>query len=200
MDKDVERIIEEWFELHDDGEFAMQSPSSPVVLEETGGMAERIVYATKQVGVCSWQNLPPTVRATIGVLAPGYGLPHREMVAAIQEAVGNRLVQFLGDMDPADLLVFAWLRSALFPTRVKHFGISDEYLSKLGVDVPASFVMKCSPSECALRPLLDKTLPDYREIVGERCCELLVSGRKMEIEAVVSALGSPSQLLMPAGS
>jgi hypothetical protein len=46
--------------------------------------------------------------------------------------------------------------------------------------------------------LLESALPEYRELVGEKCAGVLGRAHKVEIEAVVAALGSPQAILRPA--
>ena len=40
---------------------------------------------------------------------------------------------FLGDMDPADLMIFAWLREFLRPKSIVHLGVNDQYIAELAV-------------------------------------------------------------------
>jgi hypothetical protein len=119
-----------------------------------------------------------------------YGLPHACDINGLQGLIGKHELLFLGDMDPADLLVFAWLREKLDFAQIKYLGVGDKYLDGLKVKIPDSFTMQLCKSELASRPLLEKVCPDFRELVGVRGANLLDGGRKIEIEAVVSAMGT----------
>ena len=50
------------------------------------------------------------------------GLPNEDDARWLQALAADREILFLGDSDPADLLIFAWLRSQL---PMKHVGVSD---------------------------------------------------------------------------
>jgi len=100
---------------------------------------------------------------------------------------------YLGDLDPPDLMIFAWLREKLLPKPIRNLGISDAYLTHLNAVLPPTFVMQCSPSERRALKVLRKVFPDLAETVGAVAAQLLREGRKIELEAVVSAIprGAP---------
>jgi hypothetical protein len=75
-----------------------------------------------------------------------------------------------------------------------HFGINDGSISHLGCQIPEGYRIRLGPSERAAVPLLDKDLLDLRETVGPQFCALLHEGYKVEIEAVVSAMGTPAPI------
>jgi len=104
---------------------------------------------------------------------------------------------FLGDMDPVDLMIFAWLRERMAPKMIKHLGVSDAYLEQLGISVPESYAIAMKGSERQAVPVLENVFLDFRETIGPNSARLLDRGRKFEIEAVVSTLGSPERILLP---
>ena len=126
------------------------------------------------------------------------GLPHAKDAGWIRNLLGGRRLVFLGDMDPVDLMVFAWWRASLDSGQVAYLGISDHYLDRLEVEIPEEYLISLAPCEQRSMPVLDAVCPDYRAVVGPDCAALLDGGRKIELEAVASRLGPPGRLLLPA--
>jgi hypothetical protein len=197
MQFDAAKLIANWFARHShDGEFAYDPPGPPYSVIGPLGPAGRIVFTTKQFPVAS------AIRdcaecARLGMIAR-YGLPSDADADWIRHVTADHMLLFLGDLDPVDLLVFAWLRAQLDTKHVVHLGISDSFLAELRVDLSDTFVIDCSQSERESLPLLLDVFPDFRETVGRECADLLDKGRKIELEAVVSALGTYTSLLLPA--
>jgi hypothetical protein len=190
------KLIETWFnDYRDDGEFSHQERFYPYTVIGPSSKAGRIVFATKPARV-GLEIERYGDRASIGLIGR-YGLPSADDAKWIRRLVGNHELWFLGDLDPPDLLILAWLRARLRPKRVEHLGINDSYLDELQVCLPDSFAMKCSLSERRSLPLLQKAFPRLSAIVGARCAELLEHGRKIELEAVVSAIGATAPILQP---
>jgi hypothetical protein len=79
-----------------------------------------------------------------------------------------------------------------------HLGVSDSFLARLQIDLPESFMVRCSPEEEESLSLLEQVFPDFREIVGPKCAQTLERKHKIEIEAVVSTMGTVAGLLQPA--
>jgi hypothetical protein len=78
---------------------------------------------------------------------------------------------------------------------ITHFGVNDALLDNLHATVPHSFTIELAEEEIRALSLLDKVFPDLEDTVGEACVSLLRNGRKIEQEAVVSALGSQTPIL-----
>ena len=125
-----------------------------------------------------------------------YGLPRPSDVLWIERVALSNELFYLGDLDPPDLMIFAWLREKFFPKPIRHLGISDAYLTQLRAVLPPTFVMQCSPSERRALPVLRKVFPDLAETIGAGAAQLLMEGRKIELEAVVSAL-PPGASIIP---
>ncbi len=177
MRTDAAELIERWFLEHrDDGEFAFETgPGTFSVVAPRSGTAG-IILATKGALVAS------AIRACAGGTDVGmiarYGLWHHAEIAWIRKAAANHPLLFLGDMDPADLMIFCWLRLRLRPKRIQHLGVNDAYLDALGVDLPRPFIMRRSPSERKSRPVLARVLPDLRDVVGDEMLETTGSRAK----------------------
>ncbi len=95
---------------------------------------------------------------------------------------------FLGDCDPFDLLVFAWLRQHL---TIRFLGTSDAVVSALGVDVTERITIPFPVEEQRAMSLVGEIWPDFAKSVGPQCARLLDGGRKLELEALVSFHTSP---------
>ncbi len=194
-DKIVE-LIEAWFADHEGGEFVAYDPTIPFNVIGTANEVSRFVFATKSTVV--FQAIDGCAEcAGLGIIAR-YGLPGKKDAQWIADLTARHDLLFLGDMDPVDLLVFAWLRARLHRKRVEHLGVSDRYLALLQVELPEHYTIELSPSERASMALVEKVLPDFREIVGMKCAAVLQQGRKIEQEAVVSTLGAAGRILLPA--
>lgn len=140
-----------------------------------------VVYTTKvQAGPMFVKS--PDGQIDVGVIARG-GLPQPEHLDAIIKIVGGRKLFFLGDCDPFDLLVFAWLRQHL---SVHYLGISDIVLSAVGLRVEDSMTITLPDDELNAMSLVEEFLPNYARLIGPSCAELLARKRKIELEALVA--------------
>ena len=199
MSFDLPHAIEEWFRQRgDDIEFVCcERAAAYTVIGPSKTEARPIyVYATKTSCIIEVKWKHPEFDV-FGLISQS-GLPNIENLSWIRDVVGQNQLMFLGDMDPVDLLIFAWLRAQLDRARVTYLGVSDSYLDQLRVVLPQTFILSCAPSEKASLPFLEKAFPDFREVVGPNCAGLLKDGQKIELEAVASVLGPPGPLLMPA--
>jgi spore coat protein CotF len=95
-------------------------------------------------------------------------------------------------------LIFAWLHERLQPTSITHIGINDQFIARLGVNVTESFHIALHQTEKAAVAILEDLFPNVRTVLGDKCLSLLREGYKIELEAIVSALGSASPLLSAA--
>lgn len=174
--------IEDRFTKHDDGEFVRLPSTHPysvtVPLAESG----RVLYTTKPA--CVLACMEGGHRAAAVRVVGRAGLPNEQDVTWLRELAGNRPVEFLGDADPADLLVFAWLRARM---RVTYLGVSDALIRESGVPMDDSCTIPLSEAELAAFALLGEVFPDCRAVVGRQCAALLDRGRKIELEAVVNS-------------
>jgi hypothetical protein len=193
---DSAAAIEQWFDRHDDGDFCSYERRSPYTIISPATTPGSIVFATKG-GAVHAAISHDEHSAHIGLITR-CGLPCPGDVQWIRPMVAPHEVLFLGDMDPPDLLIFAWLRLQLHPQPIRHLGVNDEYIRKLQIDLPASFQLELSQSEKDSLELLGAVLPGYLDLIGPNCTALLQRGRKIELEATVSAKRSPNYVLRPA--
>jgi hypothetical protein len=198
MSFDLPNTIEAWFtKCGEDMEFVRCGRADAYAVIGAPKTQPRpvYVYATKPSCVLKAKWKYPDF--DVGLISR-IGLPNTEDVNWIRDLLGRNELMFLGDMDPVDLMIFAWLRAHLVHARVTYLGISDSYLNQLGVVLPQTFIMSCAPSELTSLSFLRNVLPDFRELIGPNCAALLDDGRKIELEAVASSLGPPGPLLLPA--
>ncbi len=187
--------IEKWFNRRsDDGDFVCSKKPGIFSIIAPPGEQAPVLFVTK----------PSTVAtailesgASVGMIGRE-GLPIGSDAQWIRRAVGKATLLFLGDMDPADLMIFAWLRARMHPKKITHRGINDAFLHDVDVFLPESFIMKCSPSEQKALPILNSVFPDYAAVVGPNCADLLANARKIELEAIISAKGSVEPIVAAA--
>jgi hypothetical protein len=211
---DPSAAIERYFAARDnDGDFVSSDPETPYKFwpSPTGG---RLVYSTKPAAARrilseSFAKPPGTVpilrspRTAVSSVEPSktgdcpllpgggligrYGLPCATDVDSVRKLTGRRKILFLGDLDPSDLLIFAWLRARLGPRRIEYLGIGDRLLNERAIVIPDSYWIKLSRSERRSLPVLNEAFPDFRDVAGPHCAAELDNGRKLELEAIVSA-------------
>ena len=181
MDKNQTRMIDAWFAENEDGEFVSHMAAVPysVIGPTTDG--GRLIFTTK----------PHVVAAIVEEEASGelgmigrYGLPSHADLNWISELVGSRELLFLGDMDPVDLMVFAWLRAGLYPKSVAHFGVNDSLLGAFEITSTETLSIPFAPSEQRSVALLKEVFPDFGKTVGRSCTHMLERRQKIELEAV----------------
>ena len=192
MKPNVSELIELWFEKHgDDGEFVRSERGVPFSLIGPLSHSRGIVFTTKpSVVTASIESHLRPVR--FGMLGK-YGGPRDADLPRLHEHTEKRELVFLGDMDPVDLLIYAWLRERLAPRIVSYLGLGDELLASLEMSSTESIRIRCTRSERQAVALLNKVFPDYPDRIGDNCAALLRQGYKIELEAM---LGS-KQLVVP---
>jgi hypothetical protein len=124
----------------------------------------------------------------------GYGLPNVDDVKRLVNLPETTRLWFLGDLDPVDLMIFAWLRAKLPFRKVAHLGVGDALLSALNANIAEFPNNVVSPSEKLSLPTLCQAFPDVRETVGSQCFDLLFGGYKIELEAVADKVRSTNSI------
>jgi hypothetical protein len=190
-------IVEKWFADHDaDGEFVCHVRAVPYSVIGPAPVAGSLVFATKPTLVSVAIHVEGSAAGLS--LVGRYGLPREADLNWIIPMIGTRELLFLGDMDPPDLMVFAWLRDRLRPKQVRFLGVNDQFLDVSGISAPESFAIPLAGSERRSLAVLPEVLPDFREIVGPHCAQMLESEYKIEIEAILNAAQSPAASLFSA--
>ena len=175
----------------DNGEFTDIPPGYPYSIIFPPTQSSPVVYATKWHAASSLL-ISPDGACPIGMIGH-CGLPSDEDLSGIADIVRDRPVYFLGDCDPFDLLVFAWLRQHI---PIRFLGTSDAVLSALGITIQESFLIPLSAEEQRAIVLLREFCPDFSQLVGPTCAKLLDDNRKIESEALVSFRTQPGSNLL----
>lgn len=198
----MQNPIRDWFEQHDDddGDFCIAPRSVPFDVVPPKNATDTVLYCTKQhlihkllhelddekQGDEKLENWPPFATVL------RYGLPSESDIAWLAATTGSRRLLFLGDADPADLLIYAWLRERL---TIEYRGLSDALLEKCGVPFENRLTIEMKPAERAAMPLVMHHLGDLPATLGPWCGGLLAAGRKIELEALFSfAACAPAQI------
>jgi hypothetical protein len=191
---DLIKQIEGWFAEHgDDGEFGYPTRDNAYSVIGPTTNCTSIIVTTK----------PATVSAAIGAcptperfgMIGRYGLPQAGDASWLRTLVESHDLFFIGDLDPPDLMIFAWLRACLHPKPIAYAGVGDALLATLRTPLPEMFRIPCTPAERNGIAFMEQVFPDFRGTVGAECARSLRSGEKIEIEAVVSATGTPATVL-----
>jgi hypothetical protein len=191
------RAIEDYFAASsDDGEFVRYPRDAQYHVIGPSQSTRWMLFTTKPAVVSAALDGGPSYEHQMGLIGR-YGLPLPADVAWISGLVGHSELLFLGDMDPVDLMVYAWLRASLLPKPVRHIGVSDTLLADFAVPVPQWCIMRCADSELAARSVIQQVLPNLAETVGPQCAALLAEGRKIELEAIVSLHEGAASFLEP---
>lgn len=189
------KSIESWFAKHDDGEFVRHVRTVPYLVIGSTASDSPVLFTTKPaavLGAIGGAQIPSEL-AVVG----GCGLPTAADIRWIARFIRTNVL-FLGDLDPPDLLIFAWLREQLRRKQPKFVGISDPFLHALGVQLSRSPTIPFTPSERESVPLLDSVLPDLPRLVGSACARCLRDGLKLEMEGVLGAVTKPGRSILKA--
>src|SRR5262245_36339098 len=128
--------IESWFRSHNGGEFCGNERWSYTIVPPPASVGT-IIWTTKGHSLALALCEAPE-SANLGMIGR-YGLPRVNDVRHLLNFIGQQRLLFLGDMDPDDLLVFAWLREHLTPKPIEFLGVGDKFLADRSVEIPNSF-------------------------------------------------------------
>ena len=174
------KSIESWFRANEDDEFCECPPDHRSDRSGDHATARTVIYTTKSHCLPRIRGLKQfeSPIATIG----RYGLPSSRDLPFLQGAspLINRI--FLGDADPPDILVFAWLREHV---PIRWDGVNDEFLVRHGNQDDDSIRIRLSDAERETVRKLPQFCPDFRELLGEYCSSLLGDGFKIELEGAI---------------
>lgn len=175
--------IRQWFVDHQDGEnseFLIPPRGSSYSVIPPTSPSQVILYTTKPKAL---MQLASSGRDIPFGIVGRYGLPHEGELNWLKAATQDHAVYFLGDADPCDLLIFAWLRARM---EIAYRGICDSLLRACGVEFSDQTTIACCETESASLPLVLQYLPDLEGLLGPGCFTLLKSGRKVECEVLIS--------------
>lgn len=165
----------------DGGEIVVRESCIPYTISFPKSQIDPVVYTTKFYAASALLAVPDA-GLPFGIIGR-YGLPSDEDISKIAAVIGQSPVCFLGDCDPFDLLVFAWLRQHL---PIRYLGTSDAVLAATGVEIVDSMTIELPDEEKLAMSILRDVWPNFEEATGPHCARLLAENRKLEIEAVLS--------------
>lgn len=183
-----------WFRAHaDDGEFVSPGDDVPWLLVPPEPRGDRWLYCTKP----QWMQrclsgAPPFDR--LGIVAR-HGLPSPRGLAGLSRLAGRGRLLFVGDLDPPDLMIFAFLRDMLREADVRHLGIGARFAESFGLAWGSAPWMPLSPSERAALDVLRAALPDLPEVVGPEATRQLAAGCKLELDGVATSAAAWQALI-----
>jgi hypothetical protein len=188
------KLIENWFADHNETDDFWR-PERAYAYEIIGPTqtSTRVIYCTKKHVT---QRIVEEFRASFdcGIISH-YGLPLESDINWLLAIVATRELFFLGDMDPTDIMIFGWLRSALQSIKVVHLGINDKLNARLGYTMPENHRIALSQGESTAVSRLEKFVPDVSDVLGNTCHDLLRSGFKIELEALLIGIGNGAKIL-----
>jgi len=176
---EIATAIEIWFQNHEDGEFAvLPSEHSSTVVGDRSASAT-VVYTTKPR--CLIPNLD-VFRFPRGATIVGrYGLPlPADLVLLSRQMHGNHH-SFVGDADPPDIMIFAWLRAHV---AIEWRGVCDELLNHTRIEDRSPIEIPMSEAETESLGVLAQLCPDFRQLIGSECSAALDRGFKIELEGL----------------
>ena len=88
------------------------------------------------------------------------------------------------------------MRLRLRSAKITHHGINDRFIAATKVVVPKTYRIKLHAVEVAAVAGLKELVPDVDEVLGTECYQILMSGYKLELEAIRSAAGSAQPLFI----
>jgi hypothetical protein len=178
-------LIEGWFADHPDSEFVSNARRCSYTVIGPPRDKGRIIFAAK-THIVSAAMYEGRILGEFGMIG-GCGLPCKADLRWICEFIGTRDALFIGDMDPPDLMRFAWLRASLHPRNVIFVGVNDAFINAAKIASIKTLWMPCSPSEQMALPILKIVVPDLRKVVGKNCARMLEKEQKIELDGLGSS-------------
>lgn len=176
--------IRQWFEQPGvwDGDFFIARRTDSYDVIPPAWDMDAVIYCTKKH--CIGQLVRSLEGRTNFGAVSRYGLTSEGDMEWLRSFVGSRRLLFWGDADPADLLHYAWLREEL---SIEYAGMSDRLLAECRTALADHMIINFrDDSERAALPLVRECLGDLAELLGPLCAGLLETGRKIEMEALLS--------------
>lgn len=173
------QLIESWFEAHQDGEFAVLPAEHATAVLGDPETARTLVYSTK--AECAARLAGSCGFAEPISMVSRYGLPSASDAALLESLADRTTWVFVGDADPPDILVFAWLEQH---APIQWRGVSDVVLQQFGHRDLEAISIPMSAAEKDTVLLLNDLCPDFREFLGPQCAAILDRGFKVELETI----------------
>ncbi|WP_145056847.1 hypothetical protein [Lignipirellula cremea] len=179
------REIEAWFRDHENGEFVVAPSVQPSKLVGDRSTSRTVIYTTKLP--CLLANLSAfDVEHRVLIVARA-GLPIPTDLIHLNDLPVGANCWFVGDADPPCILTFAWLREHV---AIGWLGVNDELLNRNPTSDCGRLRIPMSDAEKLTMPVLANLCPDFRDLLGPHCCQMLDGGFKIELEGAMMHLRS----------
>lgn len=179
--------IESWFRDHEDGEFVVLLSKHPSTVIGDRSAPRTVVYTTKPSFLARHLQRFDLAHPVLIVGRPG--LPQSTDLAHLERSPVVTNCFFLGDADPPDILIYAWLREHV---AIGWLGVRDELLDRVpSTDRPRMQIPMSDAEKQTMRVLPD-LCPDFRGLLGPYCSSALDRGSKIELEAAMN-FGDPAR-------
>jgi hypothetical protein len=183
MTADILNDLRRWFSDLQDGEFVAFDSSFPYEFVAPANDDGVLLYCTKPRTVLSM--FKPVIAADVGMMGRP-GLPDRRDMTFLRRMIERSPVVFLGDLDPPDLLIYAWMRSQL--PDLRYFGIGDRFFQAVGAPPNETLLISHSSSERDAMKAFSSVFDEMKGVVGPTCAAILDRERKIEIEGAYCLL------------
>ena len=177
--------IPAWFSNLQDGEFVAFDSTFPYEFIAPTSDDGLVLYCTKPRSVL--RALNPIMAAGMGMIGRP-GPPELRDMAFLRGLMRRFPIVFLGDLDPPDLLIYAWMRSQL--PDLRYFGIGDRLFEAAATTPNETILISLSSSERDATKTFPGVFDKMEGVVGPTCAEILKRGRKVEIEGAFSSLNA----------
>jgi hypothetical protein len=164
---------------------------------------KRLLYFTKDFLLKQWLQQGPLPGGLAAVVRPGLCTPNYCAWLRREAAAVKLPVLFIGDCDPYDLTVFLSLqrgsddlvKAGDTAVPVRFLGVDDRWLALCaaafsppeGGNPDFKLVLnEMTPIERHHLEVLLKVAPEIERLVGPRCMQILLAGRKLELEGACS--------------
>jgi len=181
----------------------VESWDLPVYVWLTTPAPRRALYFTKLAVFRRyterWHRVPPVA----AIAHPG--LPDLRSLVSIAKIIRSLKcpVFFVGDLDPGDLTIYAALRcgspdlarSLRGGLPIRYFGIGGSRFRRIRDRTPKNYWIPMDEAERLHFDLIRRLYPSLEAMIGTQEMSFLLTGKKLEIEAVAVAPGGVPGLI-----
>ena len=189
-----EKIEEAFSQLSGDGAFLAADRSAPYqFLSPHSEIANAIVVARKSNVILNAMK-SPWLKDRPGFIGRA-SLPHRSDFVWSHSFLLEYRLFFLGDLSPADLMYFAWIRANCKCAALKYLGISDHYLGEIGIKFSDSITHAMTAAERGAMAVLEEVFPDWQVQTGRNCADVMLASLRIDLDGITARLKSIDALV-----
>jgi len=177
----IAALFRQFCDEDDGGNLLAPTVEYPYQLINVRKEARKIVYSTKPRS--AFRVFEKQIAAGHLALLGRYGLPDKQDVDGILQVINGRECVFIGDADPQDVLVFAWLRTHV---HLNWIGVSDVFLELMRTCLTNDITIELSRVEREVARQVPLFCPDFKDFLGPNCGALFDAGKKLELEGAMN--------------